>query len=188
MVQEFIFWLKMGLEHILDFQGYDHMLFLLVLCSRFVLKEAKPLLILITAFTVGHCATLILSTFNWVKIPSAITEFAIPITILTTAILQLIRKEQKPHYGLVFLFGLIHGLGFSTLLKSMLGSESNIIVPLLGFNFGIEMGQLLWVTGMLLINTYFQKSGRWNFERFTQGYLWLGILVATYLAVSRWPG
>ena len=192
MIQEFIFWLKIGFTHILDWQGYDHMLFLLILGAGFTFKNWKSLFILITAFTVGHCLTLVLSTAHWIKIPAAWIEFLIPITILSTAILQLLGVKKQQTFALVFFFGLIHGMGFSTLLKAMLGQEEFIILPLSGFNLGIELGQIIWVLLLLSIHQFVIElekkfSGRLTLANFVLGYTYVGMVIALYLAVSRLP-
>ncbi len=192
MIQEFLFWLKLGLTHILDWQGYDHMLFLLVLSAGFTFKEWKPILILITAFTLGHCSTLVLSTFNWIKISSTWIEFLIPVTIMITAIFQILGIKKQQTYGLVFFFGLIHGLGFSTLLKAMMGQEESILLPLSGFNIGIELGQMMWVLLLISINFAIKErelklNGRFTLDQFASTNAYLGIAIALYLAVSRLP-
>lgn len=194
MIQEFLFWLKLGLTHILDWQGYDHMLFLLVLSAGFTFKDWKPVLVLITAFTIGHCSTLVLSTFNWIKISSSWIEFLIPVTIMITAIFQILGIKKQQTYGLVFFFGLIHGLGFSTLLKAMLGQEESILLPLSGFNLGIELGQMMWVLLLLGINQGVKNweqshvhSGRFTLANVVNTYTYVGLAIALYLAVSRLP-
>ena len=146
-------WFQTGFEHITDLAGYDHMLFLLILCSIYSFRNWNWL-ILITAFTIGHCITLALSVLNIIKFPSAIIEFAIPFTILLSAIFrwfQVGRNENQSYqndqkvYAVTLFFGLIHGLGFSNMLRSMLGSQADILQPLLFFNLGLEVGQVLIV-------------------------------------------
>jgi HupE / UreJ protein len=153
---DFGFYFKEGIFHITDWKGYDHILFVMALCIPFLLKDWKQILVLITAFTIGHSITLALSVFNRVIISSSWIEFLIPVTILITAIENIAvkntdKKHSKWRYLLALLFGLIHGLGFSNYLKSMLGKEESIVTQLLAFNVGLEVGQLLIVAFALLI-------------------------------------
>ena len=140
----FQLYFQLGVTHITDIQGYDHILFLLTLCAVYTIKQWKNVLVLITAFTLGHCTTLVLATINILNIPSAVIEFLIPVTILLTAIANIVQKGDyvtpKLHaikYMTALFFGLIHGLGFSNYLTSLLGLESNIVKPLFAFNIGI---------------------------------------------------
>lgn len=169
------FWLYLvlGFEHISTWQngffrlaGYDHLLFLLALVALYTLKDGRKVLILVTAFTLGHSLTLALATVGWVVVDGAWIEFLIPTTILLTAIGNLWRPvatTQSPNvapsparglwlrYGMAAFFGLIHGLGFSNFLRELLGAEQNLFVPLLAFNIGLELGQLLIVSLLLLL-------------------------------------
>ncbi len=158
---ENILWFQTGFEHITDLAGYDHMLFLLILCSVYSFRN-WDWLILITAFTIGHCITLALSVLNIILLPSSLIEFAIPLTILISAIfrwLQVEKNENKSYqkdqkvYAVTLLFGLIHGLGFSNMLRSLLGSQADILQPLLFFNLGLEVGQIVIVLFSLVTIT-----------------------------------
>jgi hypothetical protein len=157
---DFGFYLQEGFLHITDWKGYDHILFVLALCVPYLFKDVKQLLILITAFTIGHSITLALSVFNNILIPSVWVEFLIPVTIMITALQNIFRKHSDPQhtklrYGFALFFGLIHGLGFSNYLKSMLGKTENIIIELLAFNLGLEAGQLLIVLATLSVTFIF---------------------------------
>ena len=158
---ENILWFQTGFEHITDLAGYDHMLFLLILCSVYSFRN-WDWLILITAFTIGHCITLALSVLNIILLPSSLIEFAIPLTILISAIFRWIQVEKNENksyqkdqkvYAVTLLFGLIHGLGFSNMLRSMLGSQADILQPLLFFNLGLEVGQIVIVLFSLVTIT-----------------------------------
>jgi hypothetical protein len=154
------FWLyfSLGKDHIADLNGYDHILFIAALCLRYLPSDWKKIVLLVTAFTVGHSITLALSVLNIVKISTEWIEFLIPITILITAISNLFQRdfnfrERMPViYFLAVFFGLVHGLGFSNYLKSLLGKGSNVVGELLAFNLGLEAGQLLIVAVILLIS------------------------------------
>lgn len=154
------FWLYFGLgkDHIADLEGYDHILFVAALCLRYLFRDWKKVLILITAFTIGHSITLALSVLNVVNISTAWIEFLIPVTIVFTALSNVWEKkfEFKTKFPLIYFlalfFGLIHGLGFSNYLKSLLGKSSSIAGELLAFNLGLEAGQLLIVAAIMLIS------------------------------------
>ena len=154
-------YLHLGFKHIVSWGAWDHILFVLVLTLRYQWSDWEKLLVLITAFTIGHSVTLALSTLNWLDFPSAIRELLIPITILLTAISNFWVKSfyfQSKYpliYFLALFFGLIHGLGFSSYLKSLLGMEESILGPLFTFNIGLELGQLLIVGGILIISFIF---------------------------------
>jgi hypothetical protein len=149
---DWYFWIKFGFQHILDVGGYDHMLFLLVMFTPLEFKNWKTILAWVTAFTVGHSLTLALSTFEIVQIPTYIIENCIALTILwgaSRSIFYVTRKkklaEQKRNYGTIAFFGLIHGLGFSNQLKAVSINSDTLIWELLGFNIGLELGQILFL-------------------------------------------
>ena len=151
-------YLELGLRHIADFDAYDHMVFLLALVASYQIMDVKRMFWLVTSFTVGHSFTLILSTLNLVSINSDYVEFLIPLTILITAIANLIQGKRRAgssmgvNYALAVFFGLIHGLGFSGYLKAILG-KGDTFIPLLGFNIGVELGQLIIVVAIMLIGS-----------------------------------
>jgi len=149
----FELYLRLGFKHIIDINGYDHIIFILALCAAYSFSQYKKILILVTAFTLGHSVTLALATLKIVTIPSNIIEFLIPVTILITSLSNLFNSNVKGRliYFVTLFFGLIHGLGFSNYLKELLGKESNIISPLLAFNVGLEIGQILIVAANFLI-------------------------------------
>lgn len=153
----FATYLELGFEHILDWDGYDHIIFVVALCAIFSLKEWKRMLVLVTAFTIGHSFTLALSALDLVSFDRSIIEFLIPVTILFTALMNVLRKEQTHqriyiHYLAATFFGLIHGLGFSSYLKSILFKDQSVIQPLLAFNIGVELGQIVIVFVMMIMS------------------------------------
>ena len=148
----FNIYLQLGFDHIIDYQAFDHILFIITLTAVYLLADWKKVLILITAFTIGHTATLALSTLNVLNIDSSFVEFLIPLTIFITAIGNIFEKRSdfssRLHnfkYYTALIFGLIHGLGFSNYLKSLLGMEQSLIKPLFAFNLGLEIGQVVIV-------------------------------------------
>jgi len=154
----FSMYLNLGIEHITDLNGYDHILFLMALSAVYLLTDWKKVLILVTAFTIGHSLTLALATLKIITVPVDLIEFLIPVTIFISAFSDFFYKkkinEKKIHhfkYSLAMFFGLIHGMGFSNYLISLLGSESNIVMPLFAFNLGLELGQIIIIIVYLSI-------------------------------------
>lgn len=155
-MSEFRLYFDLGREHILDTNGYDHILFVMALCVLYSIREWKQVLILVTAFTVGHSITLALATLDIITVRAELVEFLIPLTILITAISNIFKKGEAPssrsmqlNYAYAAFFGLIHGMGFSNYLKSILGRDKSIFTQLLAFNLGIEVGQIIVVTLVL---------------------------------------
>jgi len=171
-LQDFFLYFLLGWEHILDWQGYDHILFVTAFCGIYSLHHWKRVLWSVTAFTIGHTITLILSVLDQIRFSAVLVEFLIPVTIVLTALFNILNKKQKPgaariSYGLALVFGLIHGLGFSNYLKSLLGRSTNIVAELFSFNLGLEAGQLVIVLGVLILSwfvvTLFKVPQReWN--------------------------
>lgn len=156
-MSEFSTYLQLGFEHISDVNAYDHIVFIVALTAVYRLRELKKIFWLVTSFTIGHSVSLALATLKVVIVPSYLIEFLIPVTILFTAILNVARtgespleKRVKASYAMALFFGVIHGMGFSNYLQALLGSETNIILPLLSFNIGLEIGQLM-IVGIILL-------------------------------------
>ncbi len=154
-MQDFIFYLKIGWTHIISWDALDHLLFMLALASIYLLRDWKRVLVLITAFTIGHSLTLVLSVYDLVTINARWVEFLIPCTIIATALFNLWRGQQEKrrirfNYAIALFFGLVHGLGFANTIRFMLADQQQIGIPLLGFNAGLELGQLLVVTAILV--------------------------------------
>lgn len=152
-----------GWEHIVDINAYDHLLFVMTLCAAFKLKEWKQILIIITAFTIGHSGTLILSAFDIIPTNPKLIDLLIPFTIMLTAIANVINYEKnikfsdaKIKYLIALVFGLIHGLAFASNFKFMLFSD-DILMPLFLFNIGIEAGQLFIVL-LFMIALWFYSN------------------------------
>lgn len=171
-MDQFLVYFETGFQHIADLKGIDHILFVLALCIRYQFADWKKLLILITAFTIGHSITLALSVFNLVNYSVAWIEFLIPVTIVITAISNVFvtKFTFKSKFPLIYFFalffGLIHGLGFSNYLKSMLGKDESIFGQLLAFNLGLEAGQIIIVLAILLISFIFVQLLKWNRREF----------------------
>lgn len=167
-MESFLIYLKLGFEHITDINGYDHILFILALCIIYSIREWKRVLILVTAFTLGHSLTLGLAVLEIINVDSALIEFLIPVTIILTCLANVMgykhrtisRTSYEPsniyaQYALAVIFGLIHGMGFSNYLKSLLGKGESIVLELFAFNLGLEIGQLLIVGGSFVLALLF---------------------------------
>ena len=157
-----------------------------------MIYDWKKILILVTAFTIGHSFSLALSVLNFILMPSTVVEFLIPITIMATALINIIFKKVSqrkfnPIYVLALVFGIIHGLGFSNYLKSLLGKSSNVIAELLAFNLGLEFGQIIIVFSVLIIsfvtiNQFKVQKRDWNL------FLSSAIFgIALIMAIERFP-
>jgi hypothetical protein len=188
----FSIFFELGWQHILDWQGYDHILFVAALCGIYMIYDWRKILILVTAFTIGHSFSLALSVFNFILMRSTVVEFLIPITIMTTALINIFFKKVSqgkfnPIYVLALVFGIIHGLGFSNYLKSLLGKSSNVIAELLAFNLGLEFGQIIIVFSVLIIsfvtiNQFKVQKRDWNL------FLSSAIFgIALIMAIERFP-
>lgn len=192
-MNDFGLFFEMGFDHIADIKGIDHILFVAALCIRYQFADWRKLLWLVTAFTIGHSLTLALSVFNQIQYSSDWIEFLIPVTILITAISNVFVKKfvYKTKFPLIYFFalffGLVHGLGFSNYLKSLLAKDGNIVSELLAFNLGLEAGQLLIVIAILFISLIFVnlfKVSRREFILFISGGIFA---LALQMALERIP-
>lgn len=191
-MHEFWMYTQIGFNHIANLSGMDHILFVAALCIRYQFSDWKKWLILITAFTIGHSITLVLSVFNYLDFSTNWIEFLIPVTILITSISNMFVKKFSFNtrfpviYFFALFFGLIHGLGFSFYLKNLLGLQQNIAPALLAFNFGLEIGQILIVMAILVISFIFVtllKASRREFILIVSG----GILaLSLQMAIERY--
>ena len=190
---DFGLFFQMGYEHIADLKGIDHILFVTALCIRYQFADWKKLLWLVTAFTLGHSITLALSVFNILNYSVNWIEFLIPVTIVITAVSNVFVKKfvYKAKFPLIYFFaaffGLIHGLGFSNYLKSLLSKEGNIVPELLAFNLGLEAGQLAIVLSILFISLIFVQLFKINRREYLL-YISGGIFaIALQMALERLP-
>lgn len=186
-------YLQLGFQHILNWQAVDHLLFILAITCIFTWSDIKHVLWLVTAFTLGHSITLALATIGWITTNPTWIEFLIPCTIFLSAIQNLNFKDQRksnsskiPYYTVLF-FGLIHGLGFSNYLQSLLGKESSIFTPLLAFNIGLEFGQLIIVSLILILTSTLNSFTR--IKRIHYVYVISGIIIGLVvpMLVERIP-
>ncbi len=155
-MQDFGFYFKLGWHHIIGKDALDHQLFIAALVAIYLLKDWKQVLILVTAFTIGHSLTLALSVLDIIRFNSRWVEFLIPLTIVLTAASNLFQKKfttrsVRINYFLALFFGLIHGMGFANTIRFMLASDQSIGWGLFGFNVGLEAGQIVVVTLLLVL-------------------------------------
>jgi uncharacterized membrane-anchored protein YitT (DUF2179 family) len=155
-MDKFALYFQIGKDHILDYSmGLDHILFVFALAAGYLLADWKKILILITAFTIGHSLTLALATLKVIEVRTDLVEFFIIVTIIIAAVSNLFQKQVSQskvslNYFYALFFGLIHGLGFSNTLRALLSSSSEILTPLFAFNLGLEFGQIIIVALFLL--------------------------------------
>ena len=158
-MSELFSYASMGFRHITDLAALDHLLFLVALVAPYRLRDWRHLVLVATAFTIGHSLTLALVVTRIVTLPTTVIEFLIPVTIVAAA-LENLRRGGAPRIGwrraaLAGSFGLIHGAGFANFLRTMF--DGPIVLPLLSFNTGIELGQLLIISATLVLFTAADK-------------------------------
>jgi len=191
-MNDLAFFFKEGWQHIISFNALDHQLFIIALAAIYIIKDWKKVLVLVTAFTIGHSLTLALSIYDIVRANEKWVEFLIPITIIITAIFNFFTKDFNKeslqlNYFFALFFGFIHGLGFANSIRFMLARNQKIGTGLLGFNLGLEAGQIVCValilsSAYLLINIAGLKRTWWIYTLSTITILW-----AVKFAVERIP-
>ncbi len=191
-MNDLAFYFKEGWQHIISFNSLDHQLFIIALSAIYILKDWKKVLVLVTAFTLGHSLTLALSIYDIIRVDEKWVEFLIPITIIITAIFNFFIKDYNKNglqlnYFFALFFGFIHGLGFANSIRFMLANDQKIGPGLLGFNLGLEAGQIICVTIILLasylaIDVLGLKRRRWIYILSIATIIW-----AVKFAVERFP-
>lgn len=194
-MNSFTSYLVLGLQHILNIQAIDHLLFILSITCVYRVFDIKKLLYLITAFTLGHSVTLALATLKWIRMDANWIEFLIPCTILCSALGNLrfrenkLRTKEMPwgNYALVTGFGLIHGMGFSNYLQSLLGQEASLLTPLFAFNMGLEIGQIIVVAIFLTFSTFLLEVMKSKLRHYVLVISGLIIGLVLPMILERWP-
>lgn len=200
MNSEFLTYFRLGVGHIADLRGYDHILFIVALTAGYALRDWRRLLWLVTAFTAGHSITLALATLNLVRVHAPTIELLIPVTIVVTAGYSMLARRRSEAsgeayaperhvllYGLAGCFGLIHGLGFSNFLRAILGGEESILLPLFAFNVGLEIGQLAIVAVVLLAGTLVCDVAGLARRRWATALSLVIVLAGIRMIVERFP-
>jgi len=194
-MQDFKLYFGLGTEHILTWEAMDHILFVAALCLRYQIRDWRKVVVLVTAFTIGHSLTLALSALHLVHINTRLIEFLIPLTIVATACNNLFQRAgQVEHpsrlpliYFFALFFGLIHGLAFASTFLSLEGREG-LLLHLFAFNLGIEAAQLLVVAIILTISFIFVQLIRLKRIWWVWGVSTLVLIASLKMAVDRWPG
>jgi hypothetical protein len=155
-MSDFSYFFGWGWDHIMSWAALDHLLFITALATIYMLKDWKQVLILVTAFTIGHSLTLVLSVLDIIRFSTKWVEFLIPCTIVVTAVSNLFQKKFTPksiriNYFLALFFGLIHGMGFANAIRFILAKDQSLGWGLFGFNAGLEAGQIVVVLIILLL-------------------------------------
>jgi hypothetical protein len=171
-MSDFSFYFGLGWEHIMSWDALDHLLFIASLSALYLLKDWKQVLILVTAFTIGHSLTLVLSVLDIVRFPSNWVEFLIPCTIIFTSVSNLYQRQitnrsVRINYAMALLFGLIHGMGFANTIRFMMAEDQELASSLLGFNLGLELGQVIVVFFILLLAHLFVTIWKVNRREWT---------------------
>jgi len=191
---DFNLYFRLGTHHILTWEALDHILFVTALCLRYQLKEWKKVVLLVTAFTIGHSLTLALGALGYVHFARNWIEFLIPLTIFATALNNLYQSPAKPVnssglpliYFFALFFGLIHGLAFANTFISLEGRE-DLVAHLFAFNVGIEAAQLLIVAIVLGISYIILNILKLSSKGWLNIMSILIILASIKMAVERWP-
>jgi hypothetical protein len=166
-MDDFWLYLKLGFDHVLDWNAYDHVLFLTALVASYTFQQSKKVIWLVTLFTIGHIVSLALSAYDIIRVDSSIIEFLIPVSIIFTAAYSIF-TSGKPKgkinllYFITFFFGLVHGFGFSTYFNMLAQGSDNLLLMLVEFALGIELAQIIVVFIMLLLGFIVQNIFRFS--------------------------
>ena len=182
--------LDLGFDHISDWQAYDHILFIVTLCAVYRLSDWKKVLILVTAFTLGHSVTLALSVFDVLRVPPDLVEMLIPVTILLTSLHNVSGFAETPrklglNYLLALCFGFVHGMGFANYFRSLFGAVGSVAQPLFAFNVGIELGQLMIVAAFFGLYFLLKKAVAFEHRSWVQFVSGAGAGVAITLILKN---
>jgi hypothetical protein len=191
-MNDFMFFLREGWDHIISFSAMDHILFIMALAVVYTIAEGKKVLVLVTAFTIGHAITLVLSVLNIIRFSDAWVEFLIPCTILVTSTVNLFQKDfsqrsLRINYFLALFFGLIHGMGYANAIRFSLAKGQGFGISLFSFNLGLEIGQI-FVVLLLLLLTYIITKLPWVSRRnWVIAISALVFVISLQMAVERFP-
>jgi hypothetical protein len=191
-MSDFWFYFQIGVEHILGAGAWDHQLFILALAIVFIWKDWREILVLVTAFTIGHSLTLVLSVLDIIRFNSSWVEFLIPCTIVITAMYHFFfpspnKKNFRISYAIALAFGLIHGMGFANTIRVMLASDQSIGVGLFAFNIGLEVGQIVVVLFIIAVTWLMLQKLKVNRKYWIMVISGLVALISMQMAWSRWP-
>jgi hypothetical protein len=189
--------LKLGIHHILNIGAYDHILFITLLTIGYKPRQWKIVLALVTAFTLGHTVSLAISTLGYFHMDKNLIEWLIVITIFITGVEALLMGEVTEtraftmkywfKYALTLIFGLIHGLGFASTLVSLMGKETQLAIPLVSFNLGVELGQWVVILVIMIISFVFMHFFRLRAGILNRAIPLAGIAISIVLLIIRFP-
>ncbi len=193
-MEDFWFYIKLGLDHVLDINAYDHILFLAALALPFTFKSWKKVVVLATVFTIAHCVSLTLSSYDLILMDPGLIEFLIPVTIVMTAIFNLLYVKSGAEGSNIWLhviatafFGFIHGFGFSNYFNMLMAEEDDRLSPLLGFAVGIEISQVIIVLSVLLISLLVSSLTKMNHLIYISVFSILIILLTLPMLIETFP-
>ena len=186
------FYFETGWHHIISWSALDHILFIIALSAIYLAQNWKQVLVLVTAFTIGHSLTLALSVYDIIRINEKWVEFLIPCTIVATGVFNFMVKDFKIrslriNYFSALFFGLIHGMGFANTIRFMLAKDQHIALPLVSFNIGLEAGQIVVVTFILSISFLLINKLKLNRKWWVWALSGIAMLIALNMMVGRWP-
>jgi hypothetical protein len=192
MFDLFFSYSKLGFQHIVDINGFDHILFVLTLCAVYQFAEWRKIIIVITAFTLGHSVTLVLASLKIIIPNRHLIELFIPMTILISAVFNLLSEKLKipsakliVKYSFALFFGLIHGMSFSSFFTDIMGDSAQILLPLFSFNVGIEFGQFFVISLYYLLLFLLFRLFKIPYNRVAWIFSVLSILVSLILIFKR---
>ncbi len=196
-MQNLGFYFDLGWHHIMAWGALDHVLFVLALSAIYLIGNWKQVLILVTAFTIGHSVTLALSVYDVIRVNDKLVEFLIPCTIVVTALFNLLQKDPiaigfKPrslrlNYFLALFFGLIHGLGFANAIRFIMLNDESIGWNLFGFNIGLEAGQIVVVIMILLISYLVVNKAKLNRKWWVRALSIFALIMSVKMIWERFP-
>ena len=191
-MQDFSMYFGLGWEHIISWDALDHILFIVALALIYRLADWKKVLVLVTAFTIGHFLTLFLSVKDIVRADPRWVEFLIPLTIVITAAVNMFQKKFEGrglvvNYFLALFFGLIHGLGFANAIRFVLADDQSLGWSLFAFNFGLEIGQIVVVLSVLFISEVILRNSRFSRRNWVIMISSIVLLVSLNMVIDRIP-
>jgi len=178
--------LKLGITHIININGLDHVLFILVMIAVYTYQNSQKILWIITSFTIAHSLTLLLSLMEVIKIPPNWIEAIIPLTIMFTCIENVFLHKLHDYRVIISgIFGLVHGLGFSNSFQEIYDTEFSLTQHLLPFNLGIELGQILIVVVILTIQWVSMNYLKTTLKQWKNALSFIALGVSTYWFIIR---
>ena len=191
-MSDFAFYFTTGWHHIISWAALDHILFIIALTAVYVAANFKQVLILVTAFRIGHSLTLALSVYDIIRFDEKWVEFVIPCTIIATALLNFAARDFKPkalrlNYFLALFFGLVHGMGFANTIRFMLAKDQSVAMPLLSFNIGLEAAQIVLIAVILLAGYLAVDKLKANSKWWVWALSAIALIIAINMAIQRWP-